>query len=68
MDVDLPDTSGMEVTRQLALDGFTGVVLGLSMHDDPSVEAAMLESGARGFLSKSAPIEDLVDAVRRAGR
>lgn len=64
MDVDLPSASGIELTRMLTSEQVPSRILGLSMHDDPSVERAMLAAGARAFLSKGGPMEDLIQAIR----
>lgn len=66
MDVDLPGMSGIELTRRLRHGGHPSRVLGLSMHDDPSVAEAMRAAGALDFLSKGGPMDDLIAAIRAA--
>ena len=39
-----------------------------SMHDTPAVQSQVLRAGAAGFISKSSPPDELVQAVRRAAR
>jgi PAS domain S-box-containing protein len=64
MDVGMPAMSGVEATRRICAE-LPGVrVIGLSMNDEQSMARTMLESGAVAYLSKSAPANALVSAVR----
>ena len=66
MDVDMPRVNGINATR-LILGIWPAVrVVGLSF--DTSEEAAreMFEAGAAGYVPKSAPISELVSAIREA--
>ena len=66
MDYGLPDGDGVEATRQvLAVSPDSKVVIFTgSVGDDVLVDA--LDAGAIGLVHKSAPIADLVSAVRAA--
>ena len=56
--------SGVEATR-LICERHEGLsVIGLSMHDEPDMAAAMLASGARAYLTKDGPPGDLLAAIR----
>lgn len=56
MDVTMAGSSGLEATHRILAFDPQARILGLSMHDDPSVARKMLQAGALGFLSKrSAP-------------
>jgi DNA-binding NarL/FixJ family response regulator len=64
VDVDLPDGSGVELTRRLLRrDGRLGVLLYTGM-DDPSVLEDALASGARGFTLKTSDPATMLNAVR----
>lgn len=64
MDVNLGEMSGVDATRAI-LDRQPGAkVVGLSMHSDRSVAAAMRDAGAIAYLTKGGPSEDLVAAIR----
>ena len=64
MDLSMPVMNGVEATRRIVGE-FPGIwVIGLSMYDDPYHAAEMREAGARAFLSKTGPPEDLVAAIR----
>jgi DNA-binding NarL/FixJ family response regulator len=63
VDVDLPDASGVELTRRLLRrDGRQGVLLYTGM-DDPRVLEEALASGARGFTLKTSDARTLLNAV-----
>ena len=53
VDINLPDMSGFELTRQLVEADQNARVLVFSMNDDPIYAARALASGARGYLSKN---------------
>jgi two-component system, NarL family, nitrate/nitrite response regulator NarL len=68
LDVSLPVVDGVEVLRQVATDR-TGVrCLIVSAHAHGALIHEALAQGACGFLSKSADIDELRDAVRRTAR
>ena len=66
MDVEMPGLGGVDATRRIREVHPEAKVVMLSAHDDPLVRARALEAGARGFLSKLAPMSDIADALRRA--
>ncbi len=64
MDLGLPDMSGVEAVGQIVAARPTTRVLVISLYqDDGSVEAA-LRTGARGYVVKDAPAEEVVAAVQ----
>lgn len=69
MDFALPGKTGAEATQEILKTVKTAVLI-LSMHSEPSYVRAALDSGARGYLLKSAMDLDLAEAVRQvaAGR
>ena len=64
MDLNLPDGSGIDVTRELlaAEPGLRVLVMTMSADDDAVVAA--MRAGARGYVVKGAGREDLLHAVR----
>jgi len=69
MDVHLPGIDGLEVTRRLAALPAPPVVLLLSTYDDDAGEGFVAESGAVGYVTKSAFGPDrLESAWSSAGR
>ena len=64
LDVNLPDMSGLEVARLVALKHPTIRVLVVSAYDDYAYVAEALDLGVAGYLLKTATGRELVDAVR----
>ena len=65
MDVRMPGMSGVEATRRIHAAYPAIQVLVLTAHDDDQYVFSLLEAGACGYLLKSAPIADLVKAIRQ---
>jgi DNA-binding NarL/FixJ family response regulator len=64
VDVDLPDGSGVDLTRRLLRrDARLGVLLYTGL-EDPGVLEAALASGARGFTLKTSAPATMLNAVR----
>lgn len=70
LDLNLPGISGVEVLGRLRVENPKVRVLVISMYDSPTYVARILEAGALGYVSKNAPPEQMLEAVRRvaAGR
>ena len=66
VDLRLPGLSGIEAARQTADAALPTRVLILSAFDDEEYVVAALDAGAAGYLLKTIPSVELVDAVRRA--
>lgn len=65
MDISLPGISGIEATRRLSAAQPGLRVIGLSIHDEQGVAAAMLQAGATAYLTKGGSAEDLINSIRR---
>ncbi|GAA3216157.1 response regulator transcription factor [Actinocorallia longicatena] len=63
VDLQLPDISGVEVTRALAASGIRVLVLSASGEQEDVLEA--VKAGATGYLLKSAGRPEFLDAVAR---
>ena len=65
MDMKLPDISGLEATEKLR-EEMPGVkVLVLSMFDDKNYVLKSVKCGARGYVLKDSPPEDLLHAIQQ---
>jgi two-component system, NarL family, invasion response regulator UvrY len=70
LDLNLPGISGLELLGRLKIADAKVPVLVISMYDNPVYVARVLDAGARGFVSKNAPPDQILEAIRRvaAGR
>ena len=66
LDINLPDSSGMDVLIQLKKEFPKLPVLILSVHSEEQYAVRALKSGAAGCLSKHSPPVELVKAIRKA--
>lgn len=67
MDINMPDMDGITTTQEIKKKApFIQVVI-LSVQSDPSYMRKAMLAGARDFLTKPPMIDELTDAVRRAG-
>lgn len=66
MDISMPGLNGLDAARQI-LDEFPASrIVFLSMHGDRRYVQAAFAAGARGFLSKDAPLEEVVGLLEEA--
>jgi DNA-binding NarL/FixJ family response regulator len=66
MDVSMPKLNGIEATHQIT-GRFPAVrIIGLSMHREPHIEAAMRDAGAVAYACKDDPSEELVAIIMGA--
>ena len=63
LDVNMPDRTGLDVTRDLRQDGWDCRILILSMHDDPEYVLQALRAGADGYILKDAGPTEVREAV-----
>jgi DNA-binding NarL/FixJ family response regulator len=63
MDVDMPGLSGLTAVETLRKELPKTKVLLLSMSNNQAFVPRILKSGARGFVSKDAPTEELIRAI-----
>lgn len=65
MDISMPGQSGLELIRRVRLKWPELPIVILTMHDSPVVASKALEQGAMGYVTKSSPPEELINALRR---
>lgn len=64
MDLNLPTMSGVEATAAITARPGAPAVLVITMVDDDDTVVAALKAGARGYVLKGAPGEEIAAAVR----
>ena len=65
MDVRMPVLSGIAATRRIRESLPNVQVLVLTAHDDDQYIFSLLQAGASGYLLKTAPVSELVKAIRQ---
>jgi len=68
MDLQLPSLNGIEATRAIVANHPDIAVVVLTMFDDDASVFAAMRAGARGYVLKGAGPEEVLRAVRAAGR
>jgi two-component system invasion response regulator UvrY len=63
LDLNLPGLAGLELLRRIVRQAPGSPVLVFSQHTEAIYATRALETGARGFVSKNASPEELLDAV-----
>ena len=66
MDIRLPTMNGLEVARRIVADHPGMTVLILSAYDDEDYVRAALAAGVSGFLLKTTPSQELIQAISSA--
>jgi DNA-binding NarL/FixJ family response regulator len=68
MDLQMPGIDGIEATRRIREGGGESAIIILTGTENESGLARAVQAGARGFIRKTEPVEDLAQAIRRAYR
>lgn len=64
MDINMPGIGGVEACRRV-LKNFPEIkLIGLSIFDNSQLPQQLFKIGVAGFVSKAAPVEDMVHAIR----
>ena len=66
VDVSLPDGSGLDLARATRQGSATMGIVVLTMHNDDATLLGALDAGASALVLKTAPSDDVINAVRRA--
>ena len=66
IDLQMPDVDGLETSRRIRASSTETAVIILTGSDDELALGRAIQAGAHGFLRKTAAVQDLADAVRRA--
>jgi len=65
LDVNLPSMDGWEVARSLRRLAPRSRIIAFSIHSSEEYVVRMARCGARGYVMKSQPTEELLDAIRQ---
>jgi two-component system response regulator NreC len=68
MDIAMPTLNGLEAARQVKARHPTVAVVFLTMHESEEYFLEALRCGADGYIPKSAPSTEVIDAIQSAAR
>jgi HlyD family secretion protein len=64
MDIEMPGMDGIKATRAIAQQFAQTKVIVLSHHDEDYYVEQVLQAGAKGYLLKTTPLEELANSIR----
>jgi HlyD family secretion protein len=64
MDIEMPGMDGIKATRAIASQLNQTKIIVLSSHDEDHYVEQVLNAGAKGYLLKTTPVEELVHSIR----
>jgi two-component system, NarL family, invasion response regulator UvrY len=65
MDLSMPELDGIETTKRIVDEGLKSRVMILTMHANEEYAVRVLQAGARGFIGKGAPSQEVIEAIRK---
>jgi two-component system, NarL family, invasion response regulator UvrY len=68
LDYGLPDLDGLETTQQVLRLDKPPKILILTMHASEEYATRLIRAGAKGFVIKTAPVEQVLEAIRTVAR
>jgi two-component system, NarL family, invasion response regulator UvrY len=63
VDINMYPLNGFEVTQKVLEEDPSIKIIGISVNNQPSYANKMLEIGARGFVTKGSPFEEITHAI-----
>ena len=64
MDLNMPGMGGLDATRKLLIYKPDLKIIAVSMHQDDLYPQRVLKAGAVGYLTKGAPVDEIVHAIK----
>lgn len=65
LDLNLEGAGGLEILRRIRLADEKAKIIIFSMHDEPIYAVRAMRGGARGYISKNAPVDELITGIRK---
>jgi len=63
LDINMSPINGFEATRKILKQNPDTKIIGLSVHKQPSYAKNILQLGAKGYLTKSSPHKEIIEAI-----
>ncbi len=64
MDINMPGMNGIDATRQITSEFDDVTVVGFSIREDDDARAAMTQAGAKAFVTKGAPVQEVYELLK----
>jgi DNA-binding NarL/FixJ family response regulator len=68
LDVNMNPMNGFEVLKIIRRLSPLSKVIGLSMRSEPVLAKKLLRSGAKGYLTKNSPRDEMIDAINKVNK
>jgi|SRR5688572_5567651 len=65
LDINLPNASGLDAVPLIRKSSPATHIIGVSMHNQPALAKKMLKLGARGYVTKNSPQEEIFSAIEQ---
>ncbi|MDO4223019.1 MAG: response regulator [Acinetobacter sp.] len=65
LDVNMPGVGGVETTRRIVQLGLKSKVIAVSGISEEPYPSMIVKAGAKGYLTKGAPVEEMVRAIKK---
>ena len=63
IDINMSPINGFEATRKILKQNPATKIIGLSVHKQPSYAKNILQLGAKGYVTKSSPHKEIIQAI-----
>ena len=63
MDINMSPVNGFEATREIVRNHPSIKIIGLSINNQPAYARNMLQMGAKGYMTKNSPREEMIKAI-----
>jgi len=63
LDINMAPINGFEATRKILKQNPSTKIIGLSVHKQPSYAKNILQLGAKGYVTKSSPHKEIIQAI-----
>ncbi|MCG8380318.1 MAG: response regulator transcription factor, partial [Proteobacteria bacterium] len=64
VDISMPGMGGFGIIRRIRKKNLKTKIIVFSMHDDPSIISRAIDSGVKGYISKTSSPEKIIEAVK----
>ena len=68
LDINLPDSNGLDILKRILSTNAASCVLVLSMYPEEEYAIRAIRSGASGYLTKDSPTDQLISVIRRLAK